>query len=72
MKKKTVRKPSEKFKVYELDFGDTNLLSENIADITDWIANDMIDLKDTDEKLEYIIGIRMMTRKQISEIPEWS
>lgn len=65
-------KSREKFKVYELDFGDTNFLSENIKDITEWIANDMTDLKTTDNKLEYIIGIRMMTRKQISEIPDWA
>ena len=61
----------EKFKVYELDFGDTNLLDENIDSITDWIKSDMSDLKDEDE-LQYTIKIKRMTRKEINELPEWA
>jgi hypothetical protein len=67
----THAKTREKFKVYELDFCDTNLLSENISDITEWIANDMAEM-DLDTPLQYRVSIRMMTRKQISEIPEWA
>jgi hypothetical protein len=59
------------YKVFELDFGDTNLLSENIKDILDWIEADMHGLK-ADDPLQYTISFRMMTRKQISEIPEWA
>lgn len=57
-------------KVYELDFGDTNLLSENIKEITSWIEADMHDLGDMDE-LNYTITIRRMTREQINALPEW-
>lgn len=61
----------QKFRVYELDFGDTNLLSEDIKDITEWIANDMVEMG-IDTPLDYHISIRMMTRLQISRIPEWA
>lgn len=33
-----------KIKCYELDFGDTNLIVENINGITDWIESDMKDM----------------------------
>ena len=46
-----MEKKEEKIKVYELDFGDTNLLDENIDTITDWIKSDMHDLKDDDEEI---------------------
>lgn len=61
----------KKFKVYELDFGDTNLLDEDIDVILEWIKNDVADMKETDS-LEYTITIRMMTREEIDAIPEWS
>ena len=57
-------------KVYELDFADTNLLSENIKEITAWIESDMHDLEDMNE-LNYTITIRRMTREQINALPEW-
>lgn len=66
-----MRIKEKKYTVYELDFGDTNILSENIKEITDWIATDMEDLGNGD-KLEYTIKIRMLTRKQINNIPEWA
>jgi len=62
---------NEKIKVYELDFGDTNLLDENLETITDWIKSDLHDLADGDE-LNYTIKIRRMTRQEIDELPEWS
>lgn len=61
----------EKIKVYELDFGDQNLLSTSIKDITDWISSDLSDLKPGDESLNYEINIRMMTQKEIDDLPEW-
>ena len=61
----------EQFKVYELDFGDTNLLDENINVLLDWIKSDVEAMKDTEE-MEYKISIRRMTRKEINELPEWS
>ena len=66
-----MEKKEEKIIVYELDFGDTNLLDENIDTITDWIKSDMHDLKDDDE-LNYTIKIRRMTRQEINDLPEWS
>lgn len=62
---------AKKIKVYELDFGDTNLLDENPKTLTDWIETDIRDMKEGDE-LNYTITIRMMTRKQINELPEWA
>lgn len=61
----------QEFKVYELDFGDTNLLSENMNEILEWIRSDMDDMR-THDVLEYKISIRLMTREQINKIPEWS
>lgn len=61
----------EKFKVYELDFGDTNLLDEDIDTITDWIKSDMDSLEDNSE-LQHTIKIKRMTRKEINELPEWA
>lgn len=61
----------KKYRVYELDFGDTNLLSEDIKTITEWIETDMSDLKEGGQ-LEYTISVNMMTCKQINAIPEWT
>jgi hypothetical protein len=61
---------AKKFKVYELDFGDTNLLSENSQEICEWIKTDLDNMDEKDE-LNYTVTIRMMTRKQIDNIPEW-
>lgn len=61
----------KKFKVYELDFGDTNLLAEDPQVHFDWIKCDIESMGENDA-LEYTITFRMMTRKEINEIPEWS
>jgi hypothetical protein len=61
----------KKFKVFELDFGDTNLLTEDSRAIADWIQTDMENMQDDDE-LQYTITIRYMTRKQIENLPEWA
>lgn len=61
----------EKIKCYELDFGDTNLISKDIKDITDWIANDMLSLEN-DDQLEYSITIKMMTAKELHDLPDWA
>lgn len=34
-----------KIKVYELDFGDTNLISSDVDTILDWIKTDIQDMK---------------------------
>ena len=62
---------SDKKRVYELDFGDTNLLSEKEHVILDWIKTDMENLK-VDDDLNYKITVKMMTDKEISALPEWS
>lgn len=66
-----MKNKNEKFKVYELDFGDTNLLTEDKQAVLDWIATDLADMKPSGE-LNYTITIRMMTRRQINALPEWS
>lgn len=72
LKSNTMQQETEEtFMVYELDFGDTNLLSEDKKDITEWINNDMQEM-DLGSELEYKITIRMMTRAEIQAIPEWS
>jgi len=63
----------ELFNVYVLDFGDTtDIFSEDILDILDWIKSESEDLKSTEEELNYKITIRKMTRRQINALPEWS
>lgn len=58
-------------KIFELDFGETNLLSDNESEIVDWIKNDMESMSQTDT-LEYKITIRQMSKKEFEELPEWS
>lgn len=60
-----------KIKVYELDFGDTNLLDKDPHVLLDWMKTDMEDMKEGDE-LDYKITIRMMTQEEIDALPEWS
>lgn len=61
---------AEKIKVYELDFGDTNLITENKKDILDWIE---ADLDNIDEYgLQYEITTKLMTREEIDVLPEWA
>lgn len=61
----------EKTKVYELDFGDTNVVSPSLDDIIGWIKTDIHEMKDGDQ-LDYKITIRRMTQKEIDELPEWA
>lgn len=61
---------AEKIKVYELDFGDTNLITENKKDILNWIE---ADLDNIDEYgLQYEITTKLMTREEIDALPEWA
>jgi len=61
---------AEKIKVYELDFGDTNLITENKKDILNWIE---ADLDNIDENgLQYEITTKLMTREEIDALPEWA
>lgn len=62
---------SKKIKVYELDFGDTNLLTEDVNGVIEWIKADLENMEDNEE-LNYTVTIRMMTQKQIDKIPEWN
>jgi hypothetical protein len=62
---------AKKIKVYELDFGDTNLLDDDPKTLLDWIDTDIADMKEGDE-LNYTITIRMMTKKQYEALPEWA
>lgn len=62
----------EKLKCYEFDFGDTNLITTNINDVTEWIKSDMEELKEGDEGLQYTINVLYLTRKEIDALPEWS
>lgn len=61
----------EKIKVFELDFGDTNLLSPKIEEIIGWIETDLHDLQ-SDDELNYTITIKMMTQEEIDALPEWN
>lgn len=60
-----------KIKCYELDFGDTNLITKSKQDILEWIKADMDDLTESDE-LHYEITVKMMTQEEIDALPEWS
>lgn len=64
-------KMSKKIKCYELDFGDTNLITQHVKDVTDWIEIDLIDLKEGDE-LTYTVTIKMLTQEEIDALPEWA
>ena len=69
---------NEKIKCFELDFeDDTNLISENIEDIITWIKSDMNDLVQSKEgedvdPLNYKISIKMMTQKELEDLPDWA
>lgn len=56
--------------VYVLDFGDTNVVSEDPMQIIEWIKTDVFDLKSGDE-LHYTITTQMMTQAEIDALPEW-
>lgn len=61
---------AEKIKVYELDFGDTNLITENKKDILNWIEADLDNIDE--DGLQYEITTKLMTRAEIDALPEWS
>lgn len=67
----STNKEDQKIKCYELDFGDTNLISQNHKDITDWVETALKDLKEGDE-LDYTVTIKMLTQEEIDALPEWS
>lgn len=61
---------TDKIKCYELDFGDTNLISEKISDILGWIETDMGDMESFDE-LNYKITVKYLTQEEFESLPEW-
>ncbi len=61
----------KKIRVYELDFGDTNLIVKDYNDILDWIKVDLDDMGDSSE-LEYRITTKMITEKEFLKLPEWA
>lgn len=69
MNNKTAKK-KELIKVYELDFGEQNVVSREIKGIIDWISGEMEDMKVTDE-LNYTITTKYLTQKQYEKLPEW-
>jgi hypothetical protein len=67
------KQEKEKIKVFELDFGDTNLVSPNAEDITAWIESDLAELKSGGvDELNYTIKVKLMTQKKINNLPEWA
>lgn len=60
---------AKKIKCYELDFGDTNLISKDPMEILQWIKSELVHLQEGEE-LQYSITIKMMTQKQINDLPE--
>ena len=63
-------KKEEQVNVYELDFGDTNFICEDKKDILEWISADIDNIGE--DGLEYKITTKIMTRKELDELPEWS
>jgi hypothetical protein len=61
----------KEIKVFELDFGDTNLLDKDPQALLDFIKSDIEGMGDAEE-LEYKITIRRMTQKKIDDLPEWA
>lgn len=60
-----------KIKVWELDFGDMNVISRDRKTITDWIDSEMEDLQVGDE-LNYCITTKLMTQRAYEKLPDWS
>lgn len=58
-------------KVYELDFGDTNLIDKDIQTLLDWIKIDLQGMSDSDEVC-YTITTQLMTKEQFESLPEWN
>lgn len=61
---------TEKNKVYELDFGDTILITEDKKDILNWIETDLDNIDENG--LQYKITTKLMTRDEINALPEWA
>ena len=68
----------EKIRCFELDFGDQNLISKDKKDILSWIEADLDDLqnpmvaeRDGDDDLQYTISIKLMTQKELDDLPDW-
>lgn len=66
-----VKPATPKIKVYELDFGETNVIDEDLDNLLEWMKTEIQDLKEGDD-LNYKISFRMMTRRQINNLPEWA
>ncbi len=60
-----------KIKVYEFDYGETNVIDPRIGTILDWIETDMSDLSDEDE-LSYTITTRWIDEEEFLNLPEWN
>ena len=60
----------EKVKYYELDYGDQPLVTESIDQLLEIIREHVKDMGESAE-LEYVITTRMMTQKEVDELPEW-
>lgn len=61
---------NKKITVYELDFGDTNFITDGIQQILDWIETDMQNMDK--DPLSYEITKKEMTQKAFDKLPEWS
>ncbi len=69
----------EKIPMYEFDFGDRNLITDNPKDILAWIESDLHEIKngvtappDYEDDLQYTIKIVLMTQEEIDALPDWS
>jgi len=81
MEKLKFKIPEAKVKVYEFDFGDQNLITENFQDILDWLKSDFHDMKtkeeygnedlDLDDEISFTVKTYTMTRKEVDELPDW-
>lgn len=71
MENTTPADPNELITVYELDFGDTNVIDPNYQEIADWIGSEISRLKDGEE-YECKITCKKMTRKEVDELPDWN
>lgn len=60
----------EIIEVYEFDFGDQNLITENIQEIVDWIKTDIGDMVNGDE-LTFTITRKQMSIMEFKKLPEW-
>lgn len=66
-----MKKKIKKSKVYELDFGETNIISAFVEDIIAIIETEMRDMK-VGEELNYTITTKMMSQKKYDSLEEWA